>query len=66
MYIQGERRESFKEINSVYIQNDLTLGHTSQALNLNNSYSFFNVGLTHCFFLLRIVSILGKKFDNIY
>ena len=41
----------------VYIQKDLTLEYTSQTLNLFNSHSFFNVGLTHCFFFLRILSI---------
>ena len=37
----------------VYIQNDLTLGYTSQALNLYNSHSFSNVELTHCFFFFE-------------
>ena len=41
----------------VYIQKGLTLEYTSQTLNLFNSHSFFNVGLTHCFFFLRILSI---------
>ena len=42
----------------VYIQNGLTLGYTAQVLNLFNSHSFSNVGLTHYFFLLRILNIL--------
>ena len=42
----------------MYIQNGLTLGYTAQALNLFNSHLFSNVGLTHYFFLLRILNIL--------
>ena len=37
----------------------MTLGYTTQVLNLFNSYSFFNMGLTHAlFFLLKILNIL--------
>ena len=41
----------------MYIQNGVTLGYTTQTLNLFNLHSFSNVGLTHCFFFLRILSI---------
>ena len=41
----------------MYIQKSLTLRYTTQALNLFNSHSFSNVGLTHCFFLLKILRI---------
>ena len=34
----------------MYIQKSLTLGYTAQTLNLYNSHSFSNVGLTHYFF----------------
>ena len=43
----------------MYIQKSLTLRYTAHALNLLNSHSFFNVGLTHCFFFLRILSIFN-------
>ena len=42
----------------MYIQNGLTLGYTVQTLNLFNSHSFSNVGLTHSFFFFRILNIL--------
>ena len=46
----GKRGESFlKKLTMVYIQKGLTFGYTVQALNLLNSHSFSNVGLTHCF-----------------
>ena len=47
-----------KKLIVVYIQNDLTLGYTVQALNIFNSYSFSNVGLTHCFFFLEYLVFL--------
>ena len=56
-HIHEKRGISFlKKLTEVYIQNDQTfnydqtLGYTTQPLNLFNSYSFSNVGLTHCFF----------------
>ena len=53
-----ESGEGFlKKLTMVYIQKGLTLEYTSQTLNLFNSHSFFNVGLTHYFFFLRILSI---------
>ena len=39
-----------KKITVMYIQKGLTLGNTAQTLNLFNSHSFSNVGLTNCFF----------------
>ena len=39
-----------KKLTAVYIQNDLTLGYIAYILNLFNSHSFSNMGLTHFFF----------------
>ena len=39
-----------KKLTMIYIYKGLTLRNTAQILNLFNSYSFFNVGLTICFF----------------
>ena len=43
-------RRFLKKLTVVYIQKSLTFEHTAQTLNLYNLHSFFNVGLTHCFF----------------
>ena len=44
-----EREENvLKILTVVYIQKGLTLEYTAQVLNLFNSHSFSNVGLTHC------------------
>ena len=48
------RERVLKKLTVVYIQNSLTLGYTVQTLNLFNSHSFSNVGLTHYFFFLNI------------
>ena len=39
-----------KKLTVVYIQKGLTLEYTVQTLNLFNSHSFLNIGLTHYFF----------------
>ena len=39
-----------KKLTVVYIQKGLTLEYTVQTLNLFNSHSFSNIGLTHYFF----------------
>ena len=54
------RREEkvLKKLIVVYIQKGLTIEYTTQTLNLFNSNSLSNVGLTLFFFFLRKFSIL--------
>ena len=49
-HTREEERKFLKKLTMVHIQKDLILGYTTQALNLFNSHSFSNVGLTHYFF----------------
>ena len=51
----GRGENVLKKLTMVYIQKGLPLGYTTQVLNFFNSHSFSNVGLTHYFFLLRIL-----------
>ena len=46
----GRWKKVLKKLIVVYIQEGLNLGYTAHDLNLFNSHSFFNVGLTHYFF----------------
>ena len=55
----GRWKKVLKKLIVVYIQEGLNLGYTAHVLNLFNSHSFFNVGLTHYFFFLRILSIFN-------
>ena len=45
----GRGEKVLKKLTVVHIQNDQTLGYITQTLNLFNSYSFSNVGLTNYF-----------------
>ena len=48
-YTWREGRRFLKKLTVVYIQKGLTLEYTAHALNLFNSHSFSNVGLTDDF-----------------
>ena len=48
--IHTYREKVLKKLTVVYIQKGLTLEYTVQTLNLFNSHSFSNIGLTHYFF----------------
>ena len=56
---RGEGRKIFKETYKGVYPKGLTFRYTAHVLNLFYSYSFFNVGLTHYFFFLRILSIFN-------
>ena len=70
----GRGEKVLKKLIVVYIQKGLTLEYTAHALNLFNSHSFFNVGLTYSFFFFfRILNILihtheerGEGFKETY
>ena len=57
-HTHGRGRKVLKKLTAVYIQNGLTLGYIAHTLNLFNSHSFSNMGLTHYFFFFWILSIL--------
>jgi len=50
----GRREKVLKKPIVMYIQKGLTLGYTAQILNLFDSYSFSNVGLTHSLYAIYI------------